>query len=67
MNSREFGDKYLTREEKEEALKQMTDEEIEELIRTQEIFYAKYLKAYTGAGYREYEMEQGRSHLLRLQ
>ena len=49
MNSREFGDKYLTREEKEEALKQMTDEEIEELIRTQEnlygkIFYAKYLK-----------------------
>ena len=47
MNAREFGDKYPTKAEKEEALKQMSDEEIDELIETQnnvygKIFYSKF-------------------------
>jgi len=47
MNAKEFGEKYPSREEKEEALKQMTDEEIDELIESQDniygkIFYSKF-------------------------
>ena len=50
MTAREFGDMYPTKEEKIEALKRMSDEEIDELIRTQsniygKIFYKKYKKA----------------------
>ena len=47
MNVKEFQEKYPTRAEKEEALRQMTDEEIDELISTVDniqgkIFYSKF-------------------------
>lgn len=45
----EFQEKYKTKEEKEEALKQMSDEEIQKLIDAStnpqgKIFYSKFLK-----------------------
>ena len=41
MNAKEFGEKYPTRVEKEEALKRMTDDEIDELIKSQDNIYGK--------------------------
>lgn len=47
MNAKEFGKLYPTKAEKEEALRQMSDDEIDELIKTQnnvygKIFYSKF-------------------------